>query len=326
MTKRSAPRGSALKGHSDASSPLPVRQIIGVNGTRYIAVHMSGNVDDKRLPLICIADYCRNMMDFTGFVGQFRRHSESDWPTILIDLPGHGRSENRQNPNRYTTTNDAQDIATIVGALGIEKSIFLGQGYGGQVIMALASQHCHLIAGTILIDASPMINAPGLVRMRDNMLMMLSMRNRKQFISIGHQVFGRSHPGATSDELDEIIGRTFDWSKPTWDKFNRAVPKFDIRLLKRLEHIQSEDIFESQWPMFSMLAHAPLLLMRTQLTDQLGRATFDQMGSVRSDSVQVVIPGQGSPAMLTGTDEVGIIADFIAHVARHTRTSPIVCG
>ncbi len=188
MTKRSAPRGSALKGHSDASSSLPVRQIIGVNGTRYIAVHISGNVDDKRLPLICIADYCRNMMDFAGFVGQFRRHSESDWPTILIDLPGHGRSENRQNPNRYTTTNDAQDVATIVGALGIEKALFLGQGYGGQVIMALASQHCHLIAGTILIDASPMINAPGLVRMRDNMLMMLSMRNRKQFISIGHQV------------------------------------------------------------------------------------------------------------------------------------------
>lgn len=326
MSKRSALRGIALKGstnrdNSDASSCLPVRQIIGANGARSLAIHVSGMLDDKRLPLICIADYCRNMLDFKGFIGQFHRHSEIDWPIVLIDLPGHGRSKNRQNPSRYTTLNDAHDIAAIVGALGLEKAVFLGQGYGGQVIMALASQHCHLIAGAVLIDATPIINAPGLVRMRDNMLMMLSMRNQKQFLAIGHQVFGRSHPGATPAELDEIIERTFSWIKSS-----RAIPRFDIELLKRLEHIQSEDVFEPQWPMFNMLVHAPLLLMRTQLTDQLRRATFDQMASLRSDSVQLAIPGQGSPALLTGTDEVGTIVDFVAHVGRHARISPIVCG
>lgn len=317
---------SAHTVHSDDKSALPIRHITGENGGRYLGVHISGPLDDEQLPLVCIADYCRNMFDFKELLQQFKRHSENDRPVILIDLLGHGRSENRQNPTQYTTTNDAKDITAVIGALGVEKAIFLGQGYGGQVIMALASHHYHLIAGTVLVDASPIINAPGLVRMRDNLLMMLGMRNREQFLNIGRQVFGRSHPGATLDELDNIIERTFTWVNSTWLKSGRPIPKFDIQLLKRLTDIHSEDIFTPQWPMFNMLAHAPLLLMRTQLTDQLGRATFELMGSARTDSVQVVIPGQGSPALLTGADEVGTIIDFLDHISRRTRTNPIVSG
>ena len=300
---------------------LPINMVAGANGHQKLAVHVRGVFDDARTPLVCLADYCRNMADFRAFLHQFQHQRENDWPIVLIDLAGTGRSANRQNIKNYSSPNDARDVATICASLGIERAIFLGQGHGGQVAMAVASQNVHLICGSILIDSAPVIHAPGLVRLRDNLSLIAQMRAKKQFGIIAHQAFGKSYPGITEKELDQIISRIFRWSKS-----GRAKPLFDIELLKRLDPIQVEDVFEPQWSMFNMLDHAPMMLMRTQLTNQLGRATFERMGDLRSDAVQIVIPGQGSPALLDGNDEVGAIADFVKYANKQANMQPIVSG
>ena len=51
----------------------------------------------------------------------------------------------------------------------IDSAIFIGQGYGGQVLMALGAQQPTLIAGAVLIDAGPMTDPRGLVRLRNNL-------------------------------------------------------------------------------------------------------------------------------------------------------------
>lgn len=300
---------------------LPVEFISGADGFQQIGVHVAGRLDDVRPPIICIADYCRNMSDYRAFVRQFHHQRENNWPMVLIDLAGTGRSPNRGKSKHYSTTNDGRDVGSVCAALGIEHGIFLGQGYGGQVIMALASQNAHLICASILIDAAPVVHAPGLVRLRDNLSLITEMRGKKQFEIIAHQAFGKSYPGITEKELDQIISRTFVWSRS-----GRAKPLFDFELIKRLDSVQVDDVFEPQWPMFHMLAKGPMMLMRTQLTDQLGRTTFERMGNLRTDAVQLVIPGQGSPALLEGSDEVGAIADFVAHVTKRAKIQPIVWG
>lgn len=300
---------------------LPIKTILGSAGGQPLAFHLAGNLDDVRTPLICLADYCRNMADYGAFLNQFYHHGEKDWPVVLIDLAGHGRSGDRKKPEQYSTTNDARDVNDIAGALGIEQAILLGQGYGGQVAMALGAANSHLIAGTILIDSAPVVHAPGLVRMRDNLTMMGDMRGKKQFFNIARQVFGKAHPGATEDELDSIISRIFMWSKSS-----RAKPIFDPALLQRLQDIHYDDVFEPQWALFNMLRHAPMMLMRTQLSDQLSRTTFERMANLRTDAVQLAIPGQGSPALLSGADEVGAIVDFVGHASQRAKRKAIVWG
>ncbi|HHB83468.1 MAG TPA: alpha/beta fold hydrolase [Devosia sp.] len=300
---------------------LPVQTIAGVIGGVKLRVHLSGRLDDRRVPLVCLADYCRNMGDYRSFLRLFQRQLESDWPVVLIDLAGHGRSTNRQKINQYTTTNDARDVAATCAALGIERAVFLGQGYGGRVIMSLAGLNPHLISGTLLMDSAPVIHAPSLVRLRDNLTLIIQMRGKKQFGTIAHQAFGKSYPGITQKELDQIISRTFYWSKS-----GRVRPLFDIALLKKLASVQFDDLYEAQWALFNLLDHAPLMLMRTQLTDQLTRTIFQKMGDLRTDAIQLVIAGQGSPALLEGSDEVGAICDFVHHASRHARCSPIVTG
>ena len=60
----------------------------------------------------------------------------------------------------------------------------------------------------------------------------------------------------------------------------------------------------------------PLMLLRTQLTDQLPEAVLEEMMRRRPDAVSLEIGGQGSPALLDHAEEVGAIADFVRRVAR----------
>ncbi len=298
-----------------------MRHFRGADGKSDLGVHVSGILDDSRPPIICLADLVRNMADYGAFVRQFRHQGEADWPIILIDLAGRGRARDRANPATYSSINDARDVACVAAALGVEKAIIVGQGHGGKVGMALGSVHGELLSGIVLIDSAPVVHAPSLVRLRDNMNMLLSLRDRDQFRQVGRQIFLRQHPGLTPEELDDLVERIFFWRSA-----RQVVPVFDKALLKNLLPIQFDDIFEPQWPLFNTLSHCPMMLMRTQLTDQMERATFERMGEIRSDAVQLVIPGQGSPALLSGWDEVGAIMDFAHHARRHSKQRAMVWG
>lgn len=304
----------------DVFADLPATHIAMGDGS-LLGVHVAGRIDDARPPVICLAGYVRNMADYADFITTFQRLTDSDWPVVLVDLRGRGRSSKRRKMADYTTVNDAADVASICDALGIEQAVFIGQGHGGQVLMALAETRSRLIAGSVLIDCGPITDTPGLVRLRDNMEQLNAMKGERQFRAIARQIYGLAHPGATEDELDQIADRTH-----LLRKNGRVRPLFDPALLKRLADIQFEDVFEPQWILFDLLSTAPMMLVRTQLTDSLQRATFERMGDIRSDAIQIIIPGQGTPALLTGEDEVGAIADFCQSISKQLRLRPIVSG
>ena len=81
-----------------------------------------------------------------------------------------------------------------------------------------------------------------------------------------------------------------------------------------LDRFDLDDVLVAQWPLFDALGNAPLMLMRTQLTQQLRRETFEEMMRRRRDAEAFVIEGQGSPALLDNSDDVQPIADFVRQV------------
>lgn len=300
---------------------LPVRHVaVGSGGSR-LAVHLSGNFDGQRLPIICLPAYVRNMADYARFLEVFPRLSETDWPMVLLDLQGRGRSGNRQNAKHYTSIDDAADVAAVCDGLGIERAIFVGQGHGGQVLMAMAGHRNRLLAGAVLIDAGPITDTPGLVRMRDNMLHLNAMRGDRQFHAIGRQVYGLAHPGATDEELDEITRRTHKLTAR-----GRVQPLFDVALLNQLSDVKFDDVFTPQWSLFELLNPQHVMLIRTQLTDALQRATFERMVELREDATYLALPGQGTPALLASEDEVTPIAEFAQTVNAEFKLEPVLAG
>jgi pimeloyl-ACP methyl ester carboxylesterase len=304
---------------SQRSVPDDYPTFVGLPVTRYcvgpaseaIAVHVAGRLTGGRTPLLCIPGYQRNMTDFTDFAGHFRRRVGEDWPVVLVDLKGRGRSSDRMDKSRYISTIDAAELVEVIAALAIDGVILVGQGYGGQVAMALAVDRPNLVAGAVLIDAGPVSDPRGLVRLRNNLKDLEGPRSEAGFRAMLRRMLGTDYPAAPEGMLDMLGARTH-----YLDKRGRVRALFDPHLLKLLEQFEHDDVLAPQWPMYDALRSAPLMLMRTQLTEQLRRETFEEMMRRRRDAEAYVIEGQGSPALLSMQEDVEPIAEFVRKLVK----------
>jgi pimeloyl-ACP methyl ester carboxylesterase len=284
---------------------LAARHVTLAVGLR-AAVHVTGELSSRRLPVICIPGYQRNMSDFSDFAGYLDRAGGGEWPIVLLDLPGRGRADDRQRIEDYNTLTDARDVASIMAALGIGRAVMLGEGHGGQVAMVLAASHPLLIAGTVLVDSGPITDSRGIVRLRSNMEHVASLRGAKAIKAGFRRILGGDYPGLTDNRLDNLMARSH-----AIDRRGRARALFDRRLIERLASINFDDVLMAQWPLFDALRCAPLMLLRTQLTDQLRRETFDEMVRRRPDAMALTIEGQGSPALFDQHEEIAAVAEFL---------------
>ncbi|MDP1731398.1 MAG: alpha/beta hydrolase [Devosia sp.] len=299
-----------------AFADLPVAQLaVGAAGER-MAVHLSGRLLIGRVPLVCISGYHRNMSDFSDFLRLFQRAHSLDWPVVLVDFKGRGRSSDRADKSGYASPVDARDLSQICNGLGIERAVFLGQGYGGQVAMALAAQRPTLIAGAILIDAGPVSDPRGLVRLRNNLSDLDGLRSAAGLRAMFRRMLGAGYPGIPDATLDLLAARTH-----YLDRRGRVRALFDTHLVKMLDAFDHDDVLVAQWPLFHALDQMPLMLMRTQLTDQLRRETFEEMLRRRRDAEGYIIEGQASPALLRTDDDVAPIAEFMRQALRRRKAA-----
>lgn len=276
-----------------------------------MAVHVTGELRIGRMPVVCVPGYQRNMADYAEFTQLFHRMMGEDWPVLLIDLKGRGRSADRADKARYVTTVDARDIAQICAVFAVESAIFVGQGYGGQVLMALASARPLLVGGTVLIDAGPISDPRGLVRLRNNMKHVEGTRSEAGLRNMFRRMLAADYPAIPEAVLDVLATRAH-----YLDRRGRVRPLFDPHLIRMLEDYEHDDVLMAQWPLFNALGHAPLMLMRTQLTDQLRRDVFEEMMKRRRDADGYVIEGQASPALLNSVEDVEPIADFVRSIVK----------
>lgn len=306
---RALARARTLPPDHAAFAELPIQRVTLAHGLA-VAVHVSGRLSRHRLPVVCLPGYQRNMSDFSGFSGHFNHLGASDWPVVLLDLPGRGRADDRLRAEDYSTLTDAQDVAAVLAALGIGQAVILGQGQGGQVAMALAADHPLLLAGTVLVDAGPVADSRGIVRLRNNLAHVESLRGEKTVRAGFRRMLAGDYPGLAEDRLDLLMGRSH-----YLDKRGRARPLYDPRLVAALAEINFDDVLMAQWPLYDALRCAPLMILRTQLSDQVRRETFDEMVRRRPDATALTIAGQGSPALFEDTDEAGAIVRFVMELS-----------
>ncbi|WDR02980.1 alpha/beta hydrolase [Devosia algicola] len=294
-----------------AFAGLPVQMVTLDKGAATVAVHVSGTLSSDTVPLICLAGYHRNMSDFTQFRTLYHHGAGTKQPLVLLDLRGRGRSSDRADKKEYGSPRDARDVGDVANALGIERAVFLGQGYGGQVSMLLGSQRPGLVAGMVLVDIGPVTDSRGLVRLRQNVQHIESLRGTGAVSQGFRRMLQGDYPGANDTHVQILMGRSH-----YLDKRGRARPLYDPRLITALEAFHHDDVLVAQWQYFDALARVPLMLMRTQLTDQVRRDTFDQMTKRRPDARVFSIQGQGSPALFDQLDEVQAVAQFVAEIER----------
>ena len=69
---------------------------------------------------------------------------------FTVDLRGHGRSSKPDGP--YDVPTVADDLATLIATLGIDRPVVAGQSWGGNVVLELAARHPGATRGLVLVD------------------------------------------------------------------------------------------------------------------------------------------------------------------------------
>lgn len=288
-----------------AFEAMPASMVTAGPARLQLAVHVTGPSSSGALPIVCLAGYTRNMLDFADFMRSFRQIDDRERAIAAIDLPGRGRSTSLDTKTAYSTLTDADATLEAITALGIGRCILVGQGHGGQVAMLIARKRPSLLAGVALVDAGPVTDPRGIVRVRNNFKHLAELKSPSAARDAARKIASADYPGESEARLDELIARQY-----RLDSRGRLVPLFDPKLIAQLDRFEFDDVLEPQWQLFDGLAAFPLLLVRTQLSDQIRRETFDEMARRRSDAARLVISGVGSPALLDGPEEVRAIADF----------------
>ncbi|WP_404404473.1 alpha/beta fold hydrolase [Pelagibacterium halotolerans] len=280
---------------------LPVERICPGPAGRTLAVHYTGQLSGESTPIVCIAGYNRTMLDYRALADGLK----SERPVVLLDLAGRGRSDPLPRNAAYTTPGDAADVIAVCDALGVARAVLAGQGHGGQVAMIAAKRRPSLVAGTMLIDSGPVTDPRGLVRLRNNFRHLTSLRDKRASKAALRKILAADYPSVADTSLDALGEHVYAPGKR-----GGMVPLFDPKLISQIEQFEFDDVLEPQWPLFDCLHHAPLMLVRTQLSDQLRRETYDEMRRRRPDAALLTISGQGSPALLDDVESIDAIAAF----------------
>jgi pimeloyl-ACP methyl ester carboxylesterase len=72
---------------------------------------------------------------------------------VAIDLHGMGESDPAPDGD-YSVKSFADDVQSVVEALGIERFVLVGHSYGGYVVAAYAGEHPERLAGLVFADCA----------------------------------------------------------------------------------------------------------------------------------------------------------------------------
>ena len=122
-----------------AGSALAVEEFREING-----VQLSVKEDGEGLPIILIhgRGYAKEYMDslFEYFKGKYHVFS--------YDTRGHGKSD---KPEAFTLDDDADDLAGLIEAYGLEKPIVIGFSMGSYITLKAAEKYPEIFSKIVLI-------------------------------------------------------------------------------------------------------------------------------------------------------------------------------
>ena len=260
---------------------------------------------DGRPPILCLPGLTRNARDFEALAERL----SPEWRVIVVEFRGRGDSAYSKNPTSYVPLIYALDLQALIRELALQSFVSIGTSLGGLVTMLIAEGEREKIRGVVLNDVGPDLDPAGIARIRS------------------------------------YVGRGGNW--PTWlhaaralaDLHRHAFPDYRIenwlRMAKRLYRLNSSGrividydtrIAEPMraaadqppvdlWPGLKALAHAPMLLLRGEVSDVLAPVTADRMTQLLPDAELVTVPRVGHAPTLDEAEALAGIDRLLAKVA-----------
>lgn len=247
---------------------------------------------ESRLPVICLPGLSRNGRDFHQFALLLSEGSPSPRRVVTLDYRGRGLSAHDENPANYNVATECGDVIAACATLGIARALFVGTSRGGLILHVLAAVQPDLIAGAVLNDIGPAIEADGLKDIRDYLAKRSYPTTFEEAANALASIHGPTFPILTrSDWLDmaDALYRERD---------GRIAADYDPKLADQLQAIDFSKPLPTLWPQFEHLAKSPLLVIRGEHSRLFSEDTLARM-AVHGPTVETMIAeGQGHAPLL----------------------------
>ena len=257
------------------------------------------------LPVVCLPGLTRTAEDFDPLASAL---SSAGTPrrVLSVDYRGRGLSAYDIDSSHYTVAVEAADVLTVMADAGLGEAVFVGTSRGGLITMAIASFQPHCIRGTVLNDIGPVLEAPGLERIRGYVGKLPVPRDWAEAVGIIQGTAGQRFTGLSDEDWMAFAQTTF------WKRDGALTIRYDPALMRALQDLDTADL-PTLWPQFEALRWAPLLVIRGEHSDLLSTETADAMVRRHPDSRLVTVEGQGHAPLLRDPPTLAGIGAFMLH-------------
>ncbi|WP_408988188.1 alpha/beta fold hydrolase [Sphingomonas sp. SUN039] len=261
-------------------------------------------VDPARPPILCLPGLTRNARDFETVAARLSH----DWRVIAVDLRGRGESAYAKDAMTYVPLTYAQDVERLLAELKIERFVSIGTSLGGIVTMLLAATGNARIAGAVLNDVGPVIEAAGLDRIRGY------VGKGGAYPTWLHAARGIAETNAgvfPRYDLTDWLAMAKRTSRLSGN--GRIVPDYDKKIAEPFR-LPGGEAGIDLWPAFDALADVPTLIVRGALSDLLAPATVAQMVGRLKDAKTVTVADVGHAPVLDETEAAAAIDALLARI------------
>lgn len=220
---------------------------------------------------------------------------------LAVDLRGHGGS-GRDPGLRYAYEHHVADLEAVTSALGIERLVLVGHSLGGRISMLFAARHPGRMAGLVIVDAGPELDARGSTRIR----MEVSQRGDGCFASRAdyERLLARNYPAAAARVIARMarheLGQREDgrFERKLDPAFMTARAGMDEAQLADLERKTTHEL----WEALAKLS-CPTLVVRGAASDVLSPDCADRMVDEVLADGRLAVVGRAAHSVMTDNPE-----------------------
>jgi pimeloyl-ACP methyl ester carboxylesterase len=187
--------------------------------------------------------------------------------------------------------------------------VIVGTSRGGLVAMVLASFAKERLAGVLLNDIGPEIEAEGLARIMGYLGVPPQVKTFAEAAGALEALLGPTFPGVPRDRWLSCARRWFDAGP------EGLVLNYDPALRVPVEATEGKAA-PDMWPLFDALEGVPLAVLRGEHSDLLSRRTVAEMRARRPDMIVAEVPDRGHVPFLDEPESLDALEALIAAVER----------
>lgn len=248
-------------------------------------------------PVLCLPGLTRNARDFEHVAERLAPGRR----VVCVDLRGRGESAHAPDASSYRPLTYVSDVAALLLALGWPRVVLFGTSLGGILAMLLTALEPGRIAGVLLNDIGPDIEAVGLARIRGYVGKGASWPT---WIHAARALAEAQQSAFPRYGLAEWLATAKRMCKLTAN--GRIVFDYDLRIAEALR-LPDGAAPADLWPACRTLGGRPALLVRGALSDILSPATAAAMTACVPGMALVEVPHVGHAPTLAEPQAVAAI-------------------